>query len=64
MKILDLFSLYFLILMCIEGLMLMFVDAADYARANDKKSYTMARIFGITAIAASTVLFIIARIMA
>jgi len=59
MRILDLFDVYFLAMMLIQGSVVLTVDAKNFRRAGDHSISKKARILGLLAISVSIILFIL-----
>ncbi|KYH34942.1 hypothetical protein CLTEP_11060 [Clostridium tepidiprofundi DSM 19306] len=62
MKILDLFDIYFLIMMYIEGFVMIFVDHKKYTREEKHNVANKAKKLGIIMIVLSTILFVARQI--
>jgi hypothetical protein len=59
MKIIDLFDIYFLILMIIEGLIVAIIDSYTFKKLGKAAAAKKAKILGISALVISVVLFTI-----
>ena len=63
MKILDLFDMYFLIMIYIEGFVMIFLDYRKYTNENKYSISRKAKKIGIIALMLSTCLFVIRQIV-
>lgn len=61
-KILDLFDMYFLIMMYIEGFVMIFVDYNKYTREGKHNVANKAKKLGIIMTILSTILFVVRQI--
>ena len=62
MKILDLFDVYFLIMMLIQGSVVLTIDARNFKKSDYDSASKKARIIGLIAIIIAIALFILRSI--
>ena len=62
-KVLDLFGVFFLLMIVIQGSVVGFYDANNFKKINDKRNLKLARFFGGGSIILAVILFVVKSIL-